>query len=38
MSLPYDFVTALNIAWLIFAPVGHFDPLGQLLAAARASG
>ena len=31
MSLPYDFVTALNIAWLIFAPVGEFDPLRALL-------
>jgi hypothetical protein len=27
MTVPYDFVTALNIAWLILAPVGNIDPL-----------
>ncbi|HUT02123.1 MAG TPA: CDP-alcohol phosphatidyltransferase family protein [Phycisphaerae bacterium] len=32
MSVPYDIVTGLNIAWLIFAPVGEWDPLGGLLA------
>ena len=31
MSLPYDFVTGVNIAWLIFAPIGTADLLGQLL-------
>ncbi|MCP4379342.1 MAG: CDP-alcohol phosphatidyltransferase family protein [bacterium] len=29
MSLPYDFITILNIAWLIFAPVGTLDLVGQ---------
>jgi CDP-diacylglycerol--glycerol-3-phosphate 3-phosphatidyltransferase len=31
MTVPYDFVTAVNIAWLIFAPVGNIDPLRALL-------
>ena len=31
MSLPYDFVTGVNIAWLIFAPIGTVDLLGRLL-------
>ena len=31
MSLPYDFVTGLNIAWLIFAPIGTADLLGRLV-------
>ena len=31
MTGAYDFVTALNIAWLIFAPVGNIDPLRALL-------
>ena len=31
MTVPYDIVTGLNIAWLIFAPVGHLDPLRALL-------
>ena len=31
MSIPYDIVTGLNIAWLIFAPVGNIDPLRTLL-------
>ena len=31
MTVPYDFVTALNIAWLILAPVGNIDPLRGLL-------
>jgi len=33
MSIPYDIVTGLNIAWLIFAPVGDIDPLRALLGA-----
>jgi CDP-diacylglycerol--glycerol-3-phosphate 3-phosphatidyltransferase len=31
MSLPYDFVTGVNIAWLIFAPIGTVDLLGKLM-------
>ncbi|MBL7218686.1 MAG: CDP-alcohol phosphatidyltransferase family protein [Phycisphaerae bacterium] len=31
MSLPYDFVTGVNIAWLIFAPIGTADLLGALV-------
>lgn len=41
MSVPYDIVTGINIAWLIFAPVGKIiqatvgsltgDPVGMLL-------
>ncbi|MDP6546616.1 MAG: CDP-alcohol phosphatidyltransferase family protein [Phycisphaerae bacterium] len=31
MSLPYDFVTGVNIAWLIFAPIETVDLLGGLL-------
>jgi len=31
MTLAYDFVTAVNIAWLIFAPVGQEDPIRRLL-------
>jgi len=31
MTVPYDIVTALNIAWLIFAPIGNIDPLRSLL-------
>ena len=27
MSLPYDVITGLNIAWLIWAPVGEIDPI-----------
>lgn len=30
MSVPYDIVTGLNIAWLVFAPVGDIDPLRTL--------
>ena len=30
MTAPYDFVTALNIAWLIFAPVENIDKLRLL--------
>ncbi len=30
MSLPYDFVTGVNIAWLIFAPIAATYLLGQL--------
>jgi len=30
MSVPYDAVTALNIAWLIFAPIGNIDPIRSL--------
>ncbi len=33
MSVPYDLVTGLNIAWLIFAPVGDVDPLRRLVEA-----
>jgi CDP-diacylglycerol---glycerol-3-phosphate 3-phosphatidyltransferase len=29
MTVPYDFVTAINIAWLIFAPIPAFDPIGK---------
>jgi CDP-diacylglycerol---glycerol-3-phosphate 3-phosphatidyltransferase len=29
MSLPYDLITGLNIAWLIFAPIGTLDLVGQ---------
>ncbi|MCJ7544524.1 MAG: CDP-alcohol phosphatidyltransferase family protein [Phycisphaerae bacterium] len=32
-SIPYDLVTGLNIAWLIFARVHPADPLGQCLRA-----
>ena len=31
MTIPYDFVTAVNIAWLIFAPVANLDPIGKLM-------
>ncbi len=31
MTIPYDFVTGLNIAWLIFARFHPADPLGQWL-------
>ena len=31
MSLPYDFVTGVNIAWLIFAPIPTMDMLGDLI-------
>jgi hypothetical protein len=31
MSLQYDFVTGVNIAWLIFAPIPACDLLGQWL-------
>jgi CDP-diacylglycerol--glycerol-3-phosphate 3-phosphatidyltransferase len=31
MTIPYDVVTGLNIAWLIFAPVGNIDPVRSLL-------
>lgn len=31
MTVPYDIVTGLNIAWLIFAPIGNIDPLRSLL-------
>lgn len=31
MTVAYDFVTGVNIAWLIFAPVGAIDPLRGLL-------
>jgi CDP-diacylglycerol--glycerol-3-phosphate 3-phosphatidyltransferase len=31
MSLQYDFVTGLNIAWLILAPIGTLDLLGDLI-------
>jgi len=31
MSLPYDFVTGVNIAWLIFAPIGTVDLLGRFV-------
>ena len=31
MTVPYDIVTALNIAWLIFAPVGNVDPIRAVL-------
>jgi len=31
MTVPYDIVTGLNIAWLILAPVGNIDPLRSLL-------
>jgi len=31
MSLPYDFVTGVNIAWLILAPIGTSDLLGGWL-------
>ena len=31
MSLPYDFVTAVNIAWLLFAPVENIDPLRRAI-------
>lgn len=27
MTIPYDFVTAVNIAWLIFAPIPAADPI-----------
>jgi len=30
MTIPYDLVTGLNIAWLIFAPVGDIDPIRWL--------
>ncbi|MDP6636098.1 MAG: CDP-alcohol phosphatidyltransferase family protein [Phycisphaerae bacterium] len=31
MSLPYDFITGVNIAWLILAPIGTADLLGDLI-------
>jgi CDP-diacylglycerol--glycerol-3-phosphate 3-phosphatidyltransferase len=31
MTIPYDLVTGLNIAWLIFAPIPPFDPIGALV-------
>jgi len=31
MTVPYDIVTGLNIAWLIFAPIGNVDPIRWLL-------
>jgi phosphatidylglycerophosphate synthase len=31
MTIPYDFVTGLNIAWLVFARFQPLDPLGQWL-------
>jgi CDP-diacylglycerol--glycerol-3-phosphate 3-phosphatidyltransferase len=31
MTIPYDFVTGINIAWLIFARFQPPDPLGQWL-------
>ncbi len=31
MTVPYDIVTGLNIAWLILAPVGNIDPVRWLL-------
>jgi len=31
MSLPYDFVTGVNIAWLIFAPIGTVDIFGRFV-------
>jgi len=31
VSLPYDLITAANIAWLIFAPVGNVDPIRWLV-------
>jgi hypothetical protein len=31
MTVPYDIVTALNIAWLIFAPIGNIDPLRMVI-------
>ena len=34
MTVPYDVITGLNIAWLIFAPVGSIDPLRRLLCGA----
>lgn len=34
MTLPYDLVTGLNIAWLIFAPVGNSDWLREAIAVA----
>jgi CDP-diacylglycerol--glycerol-3-phosphate 3-phosphatidyltransferase len=36
MSLPYDVITGLNIAWLIFAPVGNVDPLRRAIEACGA--
>jgi hypothetical protein len=30
MTVPYDLVTGLNIAWLIFAPIPAYDVLRQL--------
>ena len=32
MTLPYDLVTGINIAWLIFARITPIDPIGKLLA------
>ena len=31
MTVPYDIVTALNIAWLIVAPIGNIDPLRMVI-------
>jgi hypothetical protein len=34
MTVPYDVITGLNIAWLIFVPVGNLgnlDPIRTLL-------
>ena len=31
MTVPYNIVTGLNIAWLILAPVGNIDPLRSLI-------
>ena len=31
MSIPYDVITALNIAWLILAPLTPYDPIRQLI-------
>ena len=31
MTLPYDLVTGINIAWLIFARITPIDPIGALL-------
>jgi len=33
MTVAYDLVTGLNIAWLLFAPVGDIDPLRRLAEA-----
>jgi CDP-diacylglycerol--glycerol-3-phosphate 3-phosphatidyltransferase len=31
MTVPYDVITGLNIAWLIFAPVPNVDPIRMLM-------